>query len=85
MTESKKFLQCECGVDGILVTHYKDEEFNEVNLAMYHNRAYKSTYSFKERLKYAWWHLRTGKKHDDELCITTKDARSLGYHLIKMK
>jgi hypothetical protein len=48
---------------------------NEVNLAIFRNYTYKN--GLWCRIKYAWWHLKTGQKHKDQMCLSFEKARKL--------
>ena len=73
--EKNLFIPCSCLGEGILITHFEDEIDKEFYLAMF--RSYNLNPSIKERIKYAWYHLRTGKKYNDQICMEYHQAGKL--------
>jgi len=73
----RKTFICNCSSEILLVDVWMEDEerFNEVNLAMF--RSYKDNPNIWQRLKYAWWHIRTGKRHLDEISLDIKTANEL--------
>lgn len=88
--EVAKFLLCSCGSDGMLVSHETYETMvgdemqvfdREFNFAIFYNYTYKP--NPWERIKYAWYHLRTGKKHEDQIILDYENAEMLISFLTK--
>ena len=87
--KDEKFITCECHGEGILISHIdngtlttnKKTEWttsgydNEFEMAMF--RSYNYKYSLKDRIKYAVWHLWTGKKHKDQMCFNYEKANEI--------
>ena len=71
MKEDHIFLLCECSSEGLFVEPYADD----FNFAVFRNYTYKN--NLWCRIKYAWWHLRTGKKHNDQICLGRDKAQQL--------
>lgn len=64
---SERFFTCDCKGEGLLLT--KDEEDKSIYFALYgYGVGYKPKPSLWDRIKYAWYHIKTGKKYAD--CIT---------------
>lgn len=88
--QDEKFLLCSCGSDGMLITHIEYETMKESGMevfakefefAIFRNYTYKP--NLWERIKYAWYHLRTGKKHEDQIILDYDNAGMLISFLIK--
>ena len=83
MEELKKiFIECECGTH-VLLVQSDVEYFNnntqvrqEFDLAMF-NYAYTKRRNFFERIPIIWNYLRTGKMHEDQLCLASDEAKKL--------
>jgi hypothetical protein len=77
--KEQQFFLCDCSTEGILVTKYKEDK--EVYLAIYTIGQFIEKPSLFERLKYAWYHIRTGKKYEDHVILTTEKANELSNFL----
>lgn len=75
----QKFIQCNCFSEGILITK---EEDNQVWFAIFSYGQHISKPSFIQRLKYCWFHLKTGKIYEDEIILSDDNAKELGEFLI---
>lgn len=65
MKENQKFIMCNCQSEGLLLTVLE----KEVYLSVYTFGQFQKKPSFWNRLKYCWYHLRTGKKYEDQVII----------------
>lgn len=82
MKREKKFFECSCENEVLRVE--KSPEY--VEFAMYEHGSYVNhSQSFWARLKYAWWHIRTGKIYTDCMLIMPDKAKELGKFLIGEK
>ena len=81
LNKTEKFFLCECSLEGLLISNFNDED-KQIYLAMfsYGTRPYKR--SVWERLKYAWWHIRTGEIYKDELVLSYEKANEIGKFLV---
>jgi len=84
MEEDTIFIKCNCSCSGLLIT--EDLEFfgenNEVvsqdfYIALYTHGEINTNPSLWSRIKYAWWHLKTGKKYNDCVIMSDKNAMKL--------
>ena len=76
------FFKCDCGGEGLLLTH--DNEDKEIYFALYgYGVGYNPKPSLLERFKYAWYHLKTGKKYADCIVMKYDKAKKAGEWLIK--
>ncbi len=84
MEEERIFVNCECGCSGLLIT--EDLEFygdkneqvrQEFRIALYTHGEKGINPSLWNRIKYAWWHLKTGKKWNDCVIISDDNAMEL--------
>ena len=82
-----KFIQCECGGEGVLVTHWEgDTTYKEVYFTMFSSGTYNdSTLSFRERIRHAWNIIKTGHPFTDSLILTESAVKELGQYLINIK
>jgi len=78
-----KFIECECGAEGVLVTHWTHDTMDrEVYLTMYSSGTYRDdSLSFSERIRHAWNIMKTGHPFTDSLILTEKTAKELGQYL----
>ena len=67
-----QFFECECGGEGILVS--VDKELDEVLFSLFTYGHVNEKPSFWSRLRYAFWHIKTGKKYAD--CVTMQGERA---------
>lgn len=72
-----KFFVCECRGEGILLTKFEDGFDREIYLTVFTQGSYCKAPSFWKRLKFCWWHLRTGKYYDDEIILSFSKAREI--------
>ena len=77
MKEETKLFQCECGCEILSVEYWDDGLIpnGEFNIAIFRNYTYKN--NLWCRIKYALWHLKTGKKHLDQMCLSKEKAIEL--------
>ena len=94
MKESKineTIISCECGTHLLLVQSCidyhicdktKEEHYNQdFNFAMFSYGEYRSKPNLWERLKYAWYHIKTGKIYSDQLTLNPAEAKKLTYFI----
>lgn len=83
INENKIVIECDCGGE-ILVC--KEEEIEnpdgtfhsrEFTLAFYTYGTYVDRPGIWQRIKYAWWHLRTGRIYGDYVMMSEKKAAAL--------
>lgn len=80
--KNQEFIECECHGHGILVTEFIDifpdkRKNQEFWLAMFSCGQFHSKPSIWRRLKFAWWHLKTGKYYEDEIIISPENTKKL--------
>lgn len=73
--KAEKFFSCDCHGEGILVGI--DDKEKEVDMAFFSHGEIKSKPSLWERIKYAWYHIRTGKKYQDQVVLNYRKAKEL--------
>ena len=88
MDKNEYFVLCDCGGEGILITHLdwdnNDGFQNEFNIAMFRSYSYKN--GLWSRIKYATWHLWTGQKHKDQISFSYEKAKEIcNFMELKMK
>ena len=76
-------VKCECQGEILLLTNNQEED--QVNLALYSHGQYQSKPNLWQRLKYAWYHLRTGAIYTDALIISHEQAEQLGEWLMNVR
>lgn len=70
------FVKCDCSTEGMLLTHY--EEDKQIYVVLYGiGIEYNNKPNFWQRLKYAIFHLRTGKKVNDSIILTYDNAKKI--------
>lgn len=72
LESSKDFFMCECGVELLQVLRFKDEK--EYYLTIYTAGQYNKKPNLWERLKYCWFHLKTGNIYGDEIILPEEEA-----------
>lgn len=72
---SDKFILCECRGEGMLVSHLNEDSYKEFDIAIF--RDYEYSNNLWKRIKYAAWHLWTGRKHFDQLVMSYEKAEEL--------
>jgi len=84
--EEKLYLECNCMHEILSITVLEDEPIKkhpeaiiekEISLAIFHFGEFIDKPSFWSRIKYCWYHLRTGKKYDDQLILNESAAKKL--------
>lgn len=68
---------CECGDEAMICNAYVTERGTEVTLAIYTVGQYIPKPGFWQRLKYCWYHMRTGKKYEDQMVLDKESALRL--------
>jgi len=81
--KKQEFFSCSCYSEGILVTDWKDPEDLDISLAIFSHGLIIPKRSLKERIKYSWKHLISGKIWDDEIILNPETADRLGKYLIE--
>lgn len=79
--KAEKFFSCDCHGEGILVG--VDEKNKEVDMAFFSHGEINPKPSLWERFKYALYHIRTGKKYQDQVVLDYKKTKELRDFLIK--
>lgn len=73
---TEQFFTCDRGTDGILLTSVK--EHKEIHFALFgYAVPYNTKPSLIERVRYAIYHIRTGKKHTDSIIMNHNKAKEL--------
>lgn len=75
------FFPCECGSEGLLCTRFLDEK--KIYLAMFRYGQYQKKPNFFKRLKFCFYHIRTGKYYEDQLILNFDESKKLGEWLIE--
>ncbi len=79
----KKYYACDCASEIILLSNDKKDKY--INFAIFsYGKYYNDILSFKERLRYIWNILRTGKPYKDEIILNYSTAKELGKDLLKL-
>lgn len=72
---NRHFTLCECGEEALLLTKFDDEV--SIYMSIYKAGQFNEKPSILDRLKYCWYHLRTGKKYEDQLVLSKTSAIKL--------
>lgn len=77
-TEVKeKIILCECKTEALLLSKIVSDEDKEIYLSIYTIGQFNQKPSIFDRLKYCWYHLRTGKKYEDQMILTFEKAQEI--------
>lgn len=82
---TQKFFVCRCMSEGMLVTHFEDDEDGDIYLSMYSNGLYSPKPSLWHRIKQAWKIIKDASVFDDELILNQKNAQELGKYLLSIR
>ncbi len=82
--DEQKFFTCDCGGEGLLISKSEHFEHSEILLAMFRYGHFCKKPNLFQRIKYAWYHIHTGKKHADDIILSFTMAKLLGEYLIKI-
>jgi len=80
MKAESKFFTCSCYSEGLLITSYPEDNPIEFELGIFKN--YTDNPSWWSRIKYAFWHLRTGRKHLDSMILDEDTTTDLIKYLV---
>ena len=83
MKKIEQNFSCKCSSEGILLTKFVDDKDKEIYMAIYTLGQFNSKPTFIERIKYGWYHLKTGKKYEDQIILTYDKAQEIGKWLIE--
>lgn len=75
MEDTKKFLLCSCSDEALLLS--VDDKYKEISFALYKSGQFNTKPSLWQRVKYCWYHLRTGKKYEDQVSISFDKAKDM--------
>ena len=76
----KEFILCDCESEILFCSRYPDEDCNY--LAIYSYGLIREKPTLWDRLKYCWYHLRTGKKYEDMVILNRENAEKLANWLL---
>lgn len=77
------YIICECHSE-ILYIEY-DESIKQADLCIYHSCDYGSKLSWKNRIRYCWKVMSTGKPYSDQMVVSRAGLRKLKNLLGKIK
>ena len=83
--ESKQMYYCQCGTEGILVSHFMDDDTHEVYLSLWGQSPGMRDYSWRGRLRHIWDIIRKGYPYIDDVVLSEEDAMRLGGYLMDLK
>lgn len=69
---------CNCSSETLLLTRLVDEHDKEIYLSIYTIGQFNKKPNLIDRLKYCWYHLKTGKKYEDQMILTFEKAQQVG-------
>ena len=79
----REFFLCDCGSEALLLTKFKNDFDKEIYLSIYMVGQFHKKPSIWERIKYCWYHLRTGKKFEDQMILSFEKAQQVSKWLAK--
>jgi hypothetical protein len=83
MKITSEYIMCECHSE-ILYIEY-DESLKQADLCIYHSYDYGSKLSWKNRIRYCWKIISTGKPYSDHMIMYRRGLRKLKNILVKIK
>jgi hypothetical protein len=81
MNDIQKLYTCECSASGVTVSY--DDEAPEVFITGWMMSPGEGKMSFRERLRWCWHLLRTGKPFNDHLILNFETARQMSFDILK--
>lgn len=83
MRDNEIFIKCKCNGEGMSVEH---DTFDNSYYFAYWKSGFRPVYmSWRERLRYCWHVIRTGKAYTDELILSQQDVDELHDFLSEQK
>lgn len=81
----KKFIQCQCGTEGIMISYdYKEKGLPVIDLAFFvYGYITNRPLTLWKKLRYCWHILIKGEPFTDEVILNQKNAKELAKELIK--
>lgn len=77
------YLKCECQNEVLVLTNVREDR--QVNIALYSYGQVIKKPSIWQRIKFAWYHLLTGKIYTDAVVINHEQAEQLAEWLSKVR
>lgn len=78
----KKFYECECHTEGIMVS--MDDEFDKSICMAFFGHGYQGTkFTFFQKLRWCWRILKKGHPYEDEVMFDKDTALDLGKDLLE--
>ena len=74
---SERFFLCDCNSEALLLTRFVDDFDKEIYLSIYTIGQFQKKPSIWKRLKYCWYHLKTGKKYEDQMILNFEKAQQV--------
>lgn len=79
----RRFIECECHTEGIMVSYDDTDPFPNIYLAMFSYGKFGNSLGFREKLRYCWKVLKTGRPFEDEVMLRQDTARELANALLE--
>jgi len=77
MKDNKCFFLCNCNSEILLLNRYVNSCDKEIYLSIYTIGQFQRKPNIWKRLKYCWYHLKTGKKYEDQVVFNFEKAQQL--------
>lgn len=74
---SERFILCDCNSEALLLTRFVDDHDKEIYLSIYTIGQFQKKPNIWRRLKYCWYHLKTGKKYEDQMILNFEKAQQV--------
>jgi len=74
---NERFFLCECNSEALLCTLFMDDNEKEIYISIYTCGQFNKKPGIFERLKYCWYHLKTGKKYEDQIILSFDKAQQV--------
>jgi hypothetical protein len=81
LESNHSFFLCECTNEALLCSRFQGKDENEIFMSIFTCGQFHSKPNLIQRLKYCWYHLKTGKKYEDQIVLSFNEAQKLSVWL----
>jgi hypothetical protein len=75
---NEKLLLCDCENEVLLLKRFVNDDYKKIYLSIYTFGQFKKKPNIWMRLKYCWYHLKSGKKYEDQIILDFEKAKQVG-------
>jgi hypothetical protein len=74
---NQRFFLCDCNSEALLCSRFEGDDEKEIYISIYTCGQFNKKPSIFERIKYCWYHLKTGKKYEDQIILSFDKAQQV--------